>query len=61
MVSPDARRFPNPGRPPSKWPADTRIGVAWANGADARHTYTVEQLRWTRTGSDFDVGEFWKA
>lgn len=57
----DPRRFDNPGRAPSKWPEDTRIGICWANGNDARHTYTVAQIRWTITGHDFDVGQFWRA
>jgi hypothetical protein len=57
----EPRRYPNHGRAPVKWPPDTRIQVRWSNGQDARHTYTVEQLRWTLTGSEFEVDLFWKA
>ena len=57
----DPRRFDNPGMPPTKWGEDTRVNVRWANGADARHAYTLGQLRWTITGSDFDIAQFWRS
>lgn len=55
------RRFENPGFAPVKWPSDTRLGVEWRNGSEARSTYTVDQLRWTKTGHDFDISRFWRA
>jgi hypothetical protein len=55
------RRHENPGHPPRRWSADTRLGIEWANGTEARHTYFASQLRWTLTGHDFDIGRFWKA
>jgi len=57
----EPRRYPNPGRAPSKWAADVRVQVRFANGRDARDTYTVEQLEWKKRGFDHDIAEFWRA
>jgi hypothetical protein len=48
----------NRGKPPRD--ASIPLGIRWANGMTARHTYTADKLRWTITGSDFDVGHFWR-
>lgn len=34
---------------------DTPLRVQWANGSISIHTYVASQLRWTNTGSDFDI------
>jgi len=57
----EPRRFDNPGRAPSRWPADAKVGVQWANGREALHTYPVNALRWTLTSDDWDISQFWKA
>lgn len=45
----------NPGRRPPT--GELRFRVQFANGyIDDKHTYTAAQLRWTLTGSDWDVG-----
>ncbi len=47
----------NPGAFPDKAPKDIKLRVQFANGyIDERNTYTPWQLRWTLTGSDWDVG-----
>lgn len=54
-------RFDNPGYSPTKWQFDTMVRVVWANGRPGLHAYTVSGLRWTLTGSDWDIATFWKA
>lgn len=54
-------RFDNPGFSPTKWQFDTKVNVIWANGRAAQHAYRVDQLRWTLTGNDWDIAQFWKA
>lgn len=61
MASHHERRFANPGHPPTKWPEDTQLGIRFANGREARHTYTAKQLTWTIRGWNFDIAEFWRA
>lgn len=56
-----ARRFDNPGRAPTRWPADAKVRVEWANGRPSLHAYRVAGLRWTLTGNDWDIAQFWKA
>lgn len=54
-------RFDNPGFSPTKWQLDTKVLVIWANGRAALHAYPVNALRWTLTGGDWDIAQFWKA
>jgi len=54
-------RFDNPGFSPTKWQFDTKVHVIWANGRTALHAYPVNALRWTLTGGDWDIAQFWKA
>lgn len=47
----------NPGAYPDAIHPDTRLIVQFACGyIDKKHTYTPAQLRWSLTGSAFDVG-----
>ncbi len=57
----DARRFANPGFPPTKWPPDTALGIEYAGGHIPPRTYRADQLRWTLTGHAFDIARFWRA
>ena len=46
---------PNPGRAPPTGPM--LFVVQFANGKiDDLNTYTASQLRWSKTGHDWDVG-----
>jgi|GEM_PF-5427826 len=38
-----------------------KLGVQWANGVESKHNFTSDQLRWTLTGSPFDIAWFWRA
>jgi hypothetical protein len=55
----EPRRYPNTGKPPRD--KTIALGIVWQNGMTSKHTYTADQLRWTITGSEFDVGFFWRA
>lgn len=47
----------NPGKFPDEAPKDIVLRVQCANGyIDWNNTYTPSQLRWTLTGSDWDIG-----
>jgi len=55
------RSHDNPGSPPSRWPADTLVGVTFANGRPARQPYRIDQLVWEHRGWDFDIASFRRA
>jgi hypothetical protein len=57
----EARRYDNPGKPPTKWPRDTALSIEWANGSTSPRTYTRDQLVWEKRGFDFDIARFWRA
>lgn len=57
----EPRIYDNPGRAPSKWPADTEIGVEFACGHVSKWTFTRSQLRWDLRGEPFDIARFWRA
>lgn len=44
---------PTLGRKPRT--GDRKLRVQWRNGNTSRWEYTASQLRFTETGSDFDV------
>lgn len=47
----------NPGTYPDLMPPQMELRVQFANGRiDDKHTYTPAQLRWSLTGSSWDVG-----
>lgn len=54
----EPRRYANTGKPPRD--QTIPLGVRWSNGMTSKHTYRANQLRWTLTGSEFDVGQFWR-
>jgi hypothetical protein len=56
----EPRRFDNPGMPPSKWGADTKVRVVFANGRPSLHAYPVSALRWDLAGDAWDIASFWK-
>jgi hypothetical protein len=45
----------NPGRTPRT--GDRPLKVKFANGVEARWDYTARQLRWSLTGSEWDIAE----
>lgn len=51
--------YENTGKPPRS--TTIKLGIEFANGRKAIHEYTSDQLRWTRTGDDWDVAKFWRA
>lgn len=53
--------FDNPGRPPSKWPADTQVIVRWAGGGESLRPYGIGQLVWEKRGWLHDISEFRRA
>lgn len=46
------------GKPPRD--KTVKLLIEWANGQPARHQYTADQLRWSLTGHDYDIGRFAK-
>lgn len=54
-----ARLYPNRGVSPRS--KTIPLHIIWANGLHSKWTYTADQLRWTLTGSEFDVGQFYRA
>lgn len=52
------RRYPNRGHPPRD--KTIPLQVEWHNGMTSKHSYTADQLRWTITGSEFDIGYYWR-
>ena len=49
----------NKGKPPRN--KTIALGIRWQNGMTSKQTYTADKLRWTLTGSDFDVAYFCRA
>ena len=49
----------NKGKSPRN--TDIPLGIKFANGWNARQTYTADQLRWTLTGCPWDISNFWRA
>lgn len=51
----EPRWTPNPGKRPRT--GEKLLRIKWANGEESKHLYRADQLRWSITGHDFDVGE----
>jgi hypothetical protein len=34
---------------------DRKLRVLFRNGEESKHSYSAKQLRWSDTGSDFDI------
>lgn len=52
------RQYPNTSKPPKD--KTIPLGIRWANGTISKHRYTADQLRWTITGSPFDIANYWR-
>ena len=50
---------PTNGRAPRT--GDKPLRVKFANGRTSLHTYSAPQLRWTKTGSEWDIAEVARA
>jgi len=52
------RRYPNRGHAPHDH--SIPLGIEFAGGHIARHPYTADKLRWSITGSEFDIAFYWR-
>jgi hypothetical protein len=48
----------NRGKPPRD--ASIPLGIRWANGMTAKHTYTAGQLVWEIRGWEYDIATYWR-